>query len=493
SLAGSAMDPRPLVSVDELWAWQPPSRSLCETLAMNVATPVEEEEVGDDGCLPPRPTAVPHIHALRPGPPTPHHHPQLLVCHDYKGDFPECERWDGCDPKECAPFLYTHWWHIDVFCYFGHKLVTIPPPSYTSIAHRHGVRVLGTVIFEHDAGKEALSSMIATEDSRLRTINALCQIMRTWNFDGFLFNVEVEIEVREAPVLINFLEQLKAALHLDNHNAKLIWYDAVCTDGKLEWQNTINDRNRAFYYACDGIFLNYGWRMTDLENCRFNSGPDTVFVGIDVYGRSGGKAGWNCQEPMTKILRKNLSVALFAPGWAVEENPDVDTTPAADRGSPECNSFRFWSGLSEVMDSRAIDFLPITTTFKNGYSQDGKWFRLRDMDIMPHLALTKKELIPTEHGLLIKNPGIHVIFRVQLESVPDLRVKIRSEGGGSVKILLNRREMDLDRLEDDNTMVFKPSRSDIFKIRGIFVATTEPDTLLTYFEAYEVEVEKCLD
>ncbi|GMT09416.1 hypothetical protein PFISCL1PPCAC_28600 [Pristionchus fissidentatus] len=125
------------------------------------------------------------------------------------------------------------------------------------------------------------------------------------------------------------------------------------------------------------------------------------------------------------------------------------------------------------MDSLAIDFLPIKTTFKNGYNQDGKWFRLRYMDIMPHLALAKKELIPTERGLLIENPGTHVIFRVQLESVPDLRVKIRSEGGGSVKILLNRRGMNAGQLEDDNTMVFKPSRRDIRRIRGIYAATTE--------------------
>lgn len=34
--------------------------------------------------------------------------------------------------------------------------MTIPPPAFTSIAHVHGVQVLGTLIFEWDQGaKEA--------------------------------------------------------------------------------------------------------------------------------------------------------------------------------------------------------------------------------------------------------------------------------------------------------------------------------------------------
>ena len=47
-----------------------------------------------------------------------------------------------------------------MFIYFGHYTVTFPPPSWIDIAHKHGVKVLGTLIFEQwddtkSIGKEA--------------------------------------------------------------------------------------------------------------------------------------------------------------------------------------------------------------------------------------------------------------------------------------------------------------------------------------------------
>ncbi|CAN0909823.1 Cytosolic endo-beta-N-acetylglucosaminidase 2 [Linum grandiflorum] len=35
-----------------------------------------------------------------------------------------------------------HWYLMDVFVYFSHSLVTLPPPCWTNAAHRHGVKVL---------------------------------------------------------------------------------------------------------------------------------------------------------------------------------------------------------------------------------------------------------------------------------------------------------------------------------------------------------------
>jgi hypothetical protein len=37
------------------------------------------------------------------------------------------------------------WQRIDIFVYFSHSLVTLPPPVWTNAAHRAGTRVLGTV------------------------------------------------------------------------------------------------------------------------------------------------------------------------------------------------------------------------------------------------------------------------------------------------------------------------------------------------------------
>ena len=35
-----------------------------------------------------------------------------------------------------------------MFIYFGHYTVTIPPPAWIDIAHKHNVKMLGTLIFE---------------------------------------------------------------------------------------------------------------------------------------------------------------------------------------------------------------------------------------------------------------------------------------------------------------------------------------------------------
>lgn len=42
-----------------------------------------------------------------------------------------------------SPYTFYHWQYIDIFVYFSHHLVTVPPVGWTNAAHRHGVRVLG--------------------------------------------------------------------------------------------------------------------------------------------------------------------------------------------------------------------------------------------------------------------------------------------------------------------------------------------------------------
>ena len=49
--------------------------------------------------------------------------------------------------------LTAGWAHTDVFCYFSHARLTIPPPGWVAAARAHGVPVLGTLITEWADGE----------------------------------------------------------------------------------------------------------------------------------------------------------------------------------------------------------------------------------------------------------------------------------------------------------------------------------------------------
>jgi endo-beta-N-acetylglucosaminidase D len=55
--------------------------------------------------------------------------------------------------------------------------------------------------------------------------------------------------------------ELRRLLQRDAPGALVLWYDAVTTEGRLRWQDTLNELNAPFFDACDGIFVNYAWRV----------------------------------------------------------------------------------------------------------------------------------------------------------------------------------------------------------------------------------------
>lgn len=64
---------------------------------------------------------------------------RLLVCHDMAGGYLDDKWVQGGTNSEA--YGIWHWYLMDVFVYFSHTLVTLPPPCWTNTAHRHGVKV----------------------------------------------------------------------------------------------------------------------------------------------------------------------------------------------------------------------------------------------------------------------------------------------------------------------------------------------------------------
>lgn len=65
--------------------------------------------------------------------------PRILVCHDMQGGYVDDKWVQGGNNADA--YAIWHWYLIDVFVYFSHNLVTLPPPCWTNTAHKHGVQV----------------------------------------------------------------------------------------------------------------------------------------------------------------------------------------------------------------------------------------------------------------------------------------------------------------------------------------------------------------
>lgn len=65
--------------------------------------------------------------------------PRILVCHDMQGGYLD-DKWVQGGTNADA-YAIWHWYLMDVFVYFSHSLVTLPPPCWTNAAHTHGVKV----------------------------------------------------------------------------------------------------------------------------------------------------------------------------------------------------------------------------------------------------------------------------------------------------------------------------------------------------------------
>ncbi len=59
----------------------------------------------------------------------------------------------------------------------------------------------------------------------------------------------------------------------------MLWYDSVTEAGHLEWQNALTAKNKTFFEACDGIFLNYTWKLENLAQSSLAAGLRLGWLG----------------------------------------------------------------------------------------------------------------------------------------------------------------------------------------------------------------------
>ncbi|KAL8137384.1 hypothetical protein V2J09_003385 [Rumex salicifolius] len=315
--------------------------------------------------------------------------PRLLVCHDMAGGYLD-DKWiqGGTNPDAYAIW---HWYLIDVFVYFSHNLVTIPPPCWVNAAHRHGVKVLGTFITEWDEGRRNCDILLATTESAHLYAERLSELAVALGFDGWLINMEVKLDANQIPQMKEFVSHLTQTLHSSKPGSLVIWYDSVTVDGDLNWQDQLNDKNKSFFDLCDGIFVNYTWKEDYLSLSASVAGQRKydVYMGIDVFGRNTfGGGQWNTNKALDVIKREDVSAAIFAPGWVYETKQPPDFQTAQNR----------WWHLVEkswVIAQNYPRTLPFYTDFDQGHGyhlyanrnqvSDAPWCNLSCQSLQPLL------------------------------------------------------------------------------------------------------------
>lgn len=284
--------------------------------------------------------------------------PRMLVCHDFKGGYHQEDQATftvstGAQPSASttAPpppwnaYTFHAWDHTDMFVYFSHARISIPPIDWVTAGHRHGVPVLGTFITEWETGRAEWTSILTNPQRMSAVIKQLVDVADHFHFNGYLLNVENEVAAQHVQRLTAFVKFLRKGLkeRLGEERGLVVWYDAVTTEGRLSFQNALNDKNKCFFDAADAIFLNYFWRPSSLDLSAQHSGDrnSDVYVGVDCFGRSTyGGGGYDCNVALTEIAQRRQSVALFAPGWTLE-NASGGTWDGFLKADA-----KFWSRLS---------------------------------------------------------------------------------------------------------------------------------------------------
>ena len=113
----------------------------------------------------------------------------VSLCHDYSGGYHDYE---SVRPglRDDRMYACNYPQYVDTLIYFSHKLVCVPPPTWTNTMHRNVVKVLGTFIVE--PGKAHVERMLTQVNDGFIVAKQLAAMANIFGFDGWLLNIELE-------------------------------------------------------------------------------------------------------------------------------------------------------------------------------------------------------------------------------------------------------------------------------------------------------------
>ncbi|XP_019101169.1 PREDICTED: cytosolic endo-beta-N-acetylglucosaminidase 2 isoform X2 [Camelina sativa] len=267
--------------------------------------------------------------------------------------------------------------------------------------------------------------MLATKESAQMYAERLAELAAALGFDGWLINIENEIDEEQIPNLKEFVSHLTKVLHISTPGALVIWYDSVTIRGNLQWQDQLTELNKPFFDLCDGIFMNYTWKENYPQLSAEVAGDRKfdVYMGIDVFGRgSFGGGQWTVNAALDLLKRHSLSAAMFAPGWVYETAQPPNFLTAQNK---------WWSLVEKSWGivQTYPQVLPFYSDFNQGFGyhvslegrqlSDAPWYNISCQSLQPLLEFNEdnKDIIQVtvDAREASFNGGGNILFRGKLE------------------------------------------------------------------------------
>lgn len=395
---------------------------------------------------------------------------------------------------EFEGYNFSYWQYIDTLVAWGGSagegLIVPPSADIIDSAHTNGVPVLGTVFFppEDYGGKfEWMHEfLVKDKDGNFPMAHKLVEVAQYYNFDGWFINQETGnrgsdyINPELADLMKEFLEYLQK---IKPKNMEIVWYDSMIDDGRVFWQNRLNQYNKNFLgekgkELSDSMFLNFWWtedrysvvdpnnddnrliynvtgnELKESGDLAKKMGRDKydLYAGVDVQANGyNTPIKWNYLFP--KNQEANTSLGLYCPSWTYDSSKTVDEFLQKEsrfwvneKGDPRSQSSEDWKGISNnIVEKSPITQLPFLTNFSMG---NGEFFNVDGVQVSEkdwnHRGMM--DIIPTYRWVIDNNKNnltANIDYKNAYYGGNSIGINGSLANGGTTKVKLFATDLEL--------------------------------------------------